>query len=164
MRQLLLALFAAIILIGGGISVASNTEVAKTYLTWERVGEPFEEKGNYYIYVINPKNDKEKKVRWYGEAPGAFTAKKLFGFDKGYITIFKGVNRDNEDYFRQSCARLAMFFGWYLVSSEEFSSPLPANVEPIKLYWEEITENDKLLDSNDIKRLVKQKIGNIFYT
>ena len=107
--------------------MASNTEVAKTYLTWERVGEPFEEKGNYYIYVINPKNDKEKKVRWYGEAPGAFTAKKLFGFDKGYITIFKGVNKDNEDYFRQSCARLAMFFGWYLVSSEEFSSPLPYN-------------------------------------
>lgn len=144
--------------------MASKTEVAKTYLTWERAGSPFKEGENYYINVIHPKTGKEKKVRWYGEIPGAFTAKKLFGFDKGYITIFKGVNAENEEYFRKSCARLAMFFGWYLVSSEEFTEPLPENVEPVKLYWEDITENDKLLDSKDIKRLVKQKIGNIFYT
>ena len=143
--------------------MTSKTEVAATYMTWERNGEPFKEKDNYYIYVIHPKTGKEKKVRWYGEV-NRFDTKKLFGFHKGYITIFKGVNKDNEDFFREECARLAMFFGWYLVSNEEFSKPLPEGVEPVKLYWEEITENNKLLDSNDIKRIVKQKINTIFYT
>lgn len=138
-------------------------EVAKTYTNWERDGSPFREGDKNYVYVIHPKTGNKKKVRFYGEIE-LFDRRKLFGFDKGYITIFKGVNAENEEYFRLSCARLASFFGWYLVSTEEFNEPLPENVEPIKLYWEEITIDNKWKDSNEIKRIVKQKIDNIFFT
>ncbi len=74
--------------------------VAKTYQSFEQVGEPFSENGRFYVLVKAPKG--EKKVRWYSDAeyrrmyPDAvkendlmdFDARHAFGFrEGGYITI-----------------------------------------------------------------------------
>ena len=132
-------------------------EVAKTYEKWERIGEPFKENNKYYINVINPKTNELKKVRWYGEIFSLCDYKKLFGFDKGYITIFKGVDEKDQEYFKFVNTRYATFFGWYLVSTEELTEPLPEHIIPVKLAWEEISENDVMLPQDEIKKISKKK-------
>lgn len=130
-------------------------EIAATYQTWERIGKPFSEDGvKYYITVINPKTNKEKVVRWYGEIVPDY--KKLLGFDKDYITVFKGITKQNREYFARSNARYAWFFGWYVVSTEELP-PLPEGVEPMRLYWD-----DSFKDANVRKQATEKLIKKIY--
>lgn len=131
-------------------------EVAATYQNWERNGKPFSEDGSkYYIRVINPKTNKEKIVRWYGEIIPDY--KKLLGFDKGYITVFKGITKENRDYFSKSNARYAWFFGWYIVSTESVPANLPVGVEAVRLNWQ-----DTFTDANIRKQEVEKLIGDIY--
>lgn len=126
-------------------------EVATTYTTWERVGKPFYEDGKYYIVVINPKTNKEKTVRWYGEIMPDY--KHLLGFDNGYIIIFNGITKDNREFFAQSNARYAWFFGWYVVSTEDVPTNLPEGVTPIRVDWQ-----DEFNNVNKRYEIIKSKI------
>lgn len=130
-------------------------EVAATYETWERKGQPFSDDGaKYYIIVVNPKTGKEKTVRWYGEVMPDY--KHILGFDNGYITVFRGINAANRDFFAASNARYAWFFGWYVVSTEEIPT-LPSGIEAKQLWW-----RDDFKNAAARKQATEELIGAIY--
>lgn len=148
--------------------------VAKSFQNMEIVGEPFTlDKGRMYVNVKNPKNGNIKQVRWYSEAEyrkmypeeavatdsapsGLKTHKEALGFDKGYITIFKGDTETYRDWFLSSNARYAVFWGWYVISTEEVPADLPAGLEPVRLKWEDVgLENGSLKTESAIKAFIE---------
>ena len=134
--------------------------VAKSYQNLEIVGEVFVSSGRQYVNV-RTKTGSLKTVRWYSEKeyakmyPGETaatrssdsstaykTSKECLGFDKGYITIFKGDTYAKIDWFRASVARYARWWGWYIVSTEEIPADLPEDLTPITLPWEAVGEDN----------------------
>lgn len=149
--------------------------VAKSFVNFEFLTEPYEVSGKMYIKVRNPKTGTERQVRWYpeGKVPGATVnagvrsadhsndpywkpQKEVLGFTKGYITIFKGDTYAEIDWFRASIARYARWWGWYIISTEEIPADLPATVEPVRLEWDLVgTENGTLKSEDEVKRAVE---------
>lgn len=138
-----------------------NILVAKSYQDLPKVGEVFISSGRQYINV-QLKSGKLKMVRVYSKAeyakmyPGeAVTTngipsylkgqKKALGFEKGYITIFKGDTYGNLGWFQKSIARYARMWGWYIVSTDEIPDDLPATVTPVRLNWEDVSDNGETL-------------------
>ena len=147
--------------------------VAKTYSQWGRDPEPFIENKKMYIYVVNPKTGVKKKVRWYTNEEYAkmypapkvevtevpkmqSNQKKMLGFSKGYITIFKGDQLAHLDWFKQSVARFHKIWKWYVVSEDEVPADLPEGIEPVRLEWDKISNNDVLVGTDAIVAVVEQ--------
>lgn len=132
--------------------------VAKTYQTWEKLGEPFEENNRLYIMVLNPKTKTEKKVRYYpskiDSSDFSPNQKSILGFEKGFITIFKGDQETNNEFFKHSNARYAKWWGWYIVSTEEVPSPLPFGIEPVKLSWGVVAPTGSLLSDEKLAPII----------
>lgn len=147
--------------------------VAKSYQKYSTIGEPYSDKNRMYI-KIDYKGE-EKVVRWYSDkeylkmypketVSVAVPAnseyyrpqKDVLGFEKGYITIFTGINENNENWFRESPARYTRMWGWFFPSSKEVPEILPVGVTPIELRWEDITSSDQttLLSEEKIKSVV----------
>ena len=137
--------------------------VAKSFQSFEMVGEPYESNGKMYINTCNPKTGKTRVARWYTDKEYAklYPEEKVeikpygpqkgcLGFEKGYITIFKNVTSDHEEFFKFSNARYATFWGWYVVSTEELPSDIPAGIEPVQLYWDEVGDIDGYLKNDEI--------------
>lgn len=141
--------------------------VAKSYEGLEVV-EPEYKKGNKTYCKVRSKSGMIKEVRTYTEAEYnkmyrvpmiKCNQRKMLGFDKGYITIFKGPVAQNEHFFDKSNARFHIGFGWYVVSSEEMPQ-LPDNIIPIQLFWNEVGNEDGTLKSIDeVKKIVKKKFS-----
>lgn len=144
--------------------------VAKSYGGLEVVESEYK-KGNKTYCKVRTKSGTIKEVRAYTEAEynkmyGASTAptikcnqRKMLGFDKGYITIFRGPVAQNEHFFNKSNARYHVAFGWYVVSSEEVPE-LPNNITPIQLFWNEVGNEDRTLKSIDeVKKIVRKKFS-----
>ena len=149
--------------------------VAKSFQSMTQIEEPFSENGKMYVMVKNEKTGTIRKVRWYDAAEYAkiykepvpevtstqrfTTQKKALGFEKGYITIFKGDTYTNLEYFQQSNARYCRWWGWYIVSTEEVPNDLPEGIEAKPLSWEAVGDADGALKSDDeIKRAVESVI------
>lgn len=150
--------------------------VAKSFQKMEMVGEPYVENGKAYVVVKNNNTGKTRTVRWYTESeyakmypgetipelaaasaatPGLKTHKEALGFDKGYITIFKGDIETYHSWFLASNARYATFWGWYVVSTEEVPQ-LPAGIESVQLKWEDVgLENGNLKTESTIKAFIE---------
>ena len=145
--------------------------VAKSFDNYEVLSSPFEKSnGKKYIKVRNPKTNTEREVRWYSNAeykklyPDAFVLedtrvnhRKILGFgEKGYITIFKGIDNINEDWFKRcSVARYHTWWGWYIVSDDEVPDRIPSDVEPIILYWDSVKADEVQLKSKDeVERVI----------
>lgn len=138
--------------------------VAKSYQALEVVGDVYTSKGRQYVQV-RTKTGVLKQVRWYTDKeyakmypdevkatsqdgnPYFKTQKEILGFDKGYITIFKGNTFEDKEYFKLSSARYTRFWGWYFVSTEELPEDIPDDVEPIQLPWELVGNEDGTLKS-----------------
>lgn len=135
--------------------------VAKSYQNLETVGQPFYANGRQYIQV-RTNSGVLKQVRWYNEReyakmypndvkemhdddPYFKTQKETLGFEKGYITIFKGNTFEDKDYFKLNSARYTRLWGWYFISTEELPEDLPSDVSPIRLYWEKVGNEDGTL-------------------
>lgn len=142
----------------------TKTEVAATYLSWERLSSPFKENDKWYITVLNPKTSKEKIVRWYGAIPDTINYNKVFGFDNGYIILFKGINDKNHFFFKEwNIARFSNYFGWYIPSTEIYLPQvdnLPDNIEIYMLKWEEV--EGKFTDKKELIKFVESKIGKFY--
>ena len=153
--------------------------VAKSFQSLAIFGEPYIKNGRQYVVVVKP-NGGHREVRWYTEAEYAKmypteankdvdavlgkkirTTKDVLGFTNGYITIFKGDTYSLLEWFQEEPkCRYHKIFGWYVVSEDELPT-LPAGIEPIQLYWENvaIVEED-CLKSED---LIKQHIDSLIY-
>lgn len=134
--------------------------VAKSYQNMEIVREPYRKNGRMYVEVKNSKGT-VKQVRWYTEAeyakmypedktdktkdPYYKPQKYVLGFDKGYITIFRGVTDEHEEWFKQSICRYARYWGWYVISTQEVPKDLPEGVEPVRLDWEPMDNGQEWL-------------------
>ena len=149
--------------------------VAKSYQKMKQLGEPFKDKGKMYVKVITEKGN-EKIVRWYTNEeyakmypdekkdrtkdPYYKPQKYVLGFDKGYITIFRGYKEEiHEEWFRQSICRYARWWGWYVISTEEVPKDLPSGVEPVKLFWDPMgNEEEWLKDEITVKNHVRKTL------
>ena len=148
--------------------------VAKSYQSMTQVGEPYESAGKMYVQVKNEKTGNIRQVRWYTEAeyakmygekveksPKEFKSQKqVLGFEKGYITIFKGDTYANLEWFQHSIARYCKWWGWYIVSTEALPIDLPVGIEPIELKWEMVGEDNGVLKPD---HLVKQAVESLIY-
>ena len=139
--------------------------VAKSYQNMEIVHEPFQKNGRMYVEVKTSKGT-IKQVRWYTETeyakmypedktdkskdPYYKPQKYVLGFDKGYITIFRGVKEEHEEWFNQSICRFARWWGWYVISTEEVPKDLPEGVEPVKLYWDPMGNEKEYLKEEKV--------------
>lgn len=135
--------------------------VAPSFANLERLSEPFEENGKEYI-LVKTKSGTTRRVRWYEEPMKKIRPlKEVLGFTKGYITIFKGDTYSLLEWFQEEPkCRYHKFFGWYVISEDELPT-LPAGIEPIQLYWENIAiVEEDCLKSED---LIKQHIDSLIY-
>ncbi len=144
--------------------------VAKSYEGLPFVSEPYVLNGKEYVKV-RMKNGSIKQVRSYTEAEyrkynpevkiikPAKSRRDILGFgEKGFIWIFKGETYENLDWFHSSPCRYARTWGWYLPSDIEMPSPLPANIEPLKLGWDEVSFEDQLISEDQIKEVVDKML------
>lgn len=161
--------------------------VAKSYQGLERAGEPYSRSNRMYVKVIL-KSGKEKEVRLYNEreyasmykekpnpesTPFERTAdfdgidrkeefyggqKHALGFDKGYITIFKGDQYPHLEWFRASIARYCTLWGWYVVSTDEVPADLPYGLEPVRLDWDKVGEGFRLKPDKVVEAYVNTLI------
>ena len=147
--------------------------VAKSYQKMEQVGEPYaKENGRIYVKVKNATTGAVKEVRWYNEAeyarmyPGEVVSDKLnvnqkniLGFQEGYITIFKGNVEANEHWFERSIARFHRVWGWYIVSTEMIPFDLPADIEPVQLFWDKVGRSTgELRDDETVAAVVNSML------
>ena len=153
--------------------------VAKSYENCDLKGEPFKENGKWYVLIL--KKGEEKKVRWYTDTeyarmyPAAkgdlvskdimmtFNARHAFGFDDpGYITLYRGDNKVVEDWAHLTWPPRAWrneTFGFYTPSKIN-PGAVPAGVEPIKLTWDEVKQDDIHMKSHEeVKHYVDILIG-----
>ena len=138
--------------------------VAKSYQNLEIVGDVYTSKGREYVQ-IRTKTGLLKQVRWYSDKEYAKmypeevkkvskegdlyfkTQKEILGFNKGYITIFKGNTFEDKEYFKLSSARYTRLWGWYFVSTEDLPDDIPDDVEAVRLPWELVGNEDGTLKS-----------------
>ena len=133
--------------------------VAKSFQSAKQLCEPYSVAGKMYVDI--ELNGKNRRVRWYTEdeyqrmygekeTKPAFTNQKdALGFQQGYITIFKGDTYAELSWFRQSIARYSKWWGWYVVSTEAVPFDLPCGLEPVRLPWELVGNEDGNLKSDD---------------
>lgn len=149
--------------------------VAKSYQNMEIVHEPYQKNGRMYVEVKNSKGI-IKQVRWYSASeyakmypedktdktkdPYYKPQKYVLGFDKGYITIFRGYKEElHEEWFKQSICRYARWWGWYVISTQEVPNDLPLGVEPVKLSWDPMgNEQEWLKDEATVKAHVRKTL------
>lgn len=160
--------------------------VAKSYQELEKVGEPYEENGKTYVQV-RLKSGKLKAVRVYSEREyikmyeaeglpsGASEVqvkaapindsyriyggqKAALGFHEGYITLFKGDQNANIDFFRSIKARYARTLGWYLPSKMALPAEFPYGLEPVRLMWEDVGADDYFLKPDEEVRKVVEPL------
>lgn len=135
--------------------------VAKSYQNYPIQGEPFEENKRLYVYVNTNKG--LKKVRWYSdteynrmyptaishETETGFNAREAFGFGAlGYITLYKGNNVQEWAENDRTNIWYNLTFGYYTPS--KFETPKVLNgIEPIKLNWADVQEQDNQMKPHD---------------
>lgn len=139
--------------------------IAPSFQTMKILDEPYLVGNKMYVRIENPKTGTIRQVRWYtdrefqqqwpqaalpeAEVSASSTIlrplKEVLGFDKGYITIFKGDTSRDQDWFDRSVARWHEYWGWYIISTDPVPSELPFGIEARQLTWDAIALNDNTL-------------------
>jgi hypothetical protein len=148
--------------------------VAKSFQSLIQQGEPYSKNGKKYVKLLNEKTGTVREARWYTDeeyaklypedkktaaAPVSRSQKQALGFEKGYITIFRGDTYSNLDWFQQSIARYARLWGWYIVSTDEVPADLPEGITPVQLNWESVgLDNGTLKPETQVKEAVEAVI------
>ena len=145
--------------------------VAKSFQNMEQVTEPYAAGGKMYVKVKHPNTGNIRQVRWYTDAEYSKyypevkiiqpkkSQKDVLGFTNGYITIFKGNTYANLEWFKASVARYARHWGWYIISTEEIPDDLPEGIEPIRLNWEDVSDDGLTVkDEDKVKAFVETLI------
>lgn len=145
--------------------------VAKSFQDMEQVTEPYAAGGKMYVKVKHPNTGNVRQVRWYTDAEYSKyypevkiiqpkkSQKDVLGFTNGYITIFKGNTYAHLDWFKESIARYARHWGWYIISTAEVPADLPEGIEPIRLNWEDVSDDGVTVkDEDKVKAFVETLI------
>ena len=145
--------------------------VAKSFQDMEQVTEPYAAGGKMYVKVKHPNTGNIRQVRWYSDAEYSKyypevkiiqpkkSQKDALGFTNGYITIFKGNTYAHLDWFKESIARYARHWGWYIISTAEVPADLPEGIEPIRLNWEDVSDDGiTVKDEDKVKAFVETLI------
>ena len=140
--------------------------VAKSYQGLEQIGELYTLNNRKYVKV-RTKSGTLKQVRFYTEKeylkmyPGEKIEtedkiirlkqqREVLGFgDEGFITIFKGNTYEDKEYFKESKARYTRMWGWYFISTDVIPDDLPEDVEPVRLPWNLVGNEDGTLKNED---------------
>ena len=146
--------------------------VAKSFQSLTQIGEPYPVGNKMYVKVHNEKTGNTRQVRWYTDAeyakmypeeketavsPLLRSQKQALGFEKGYITIFKGDTYANLEWFQESIARYTRYWGWYIVSTDELPQDIPDGITPVTLPWEVVgTEGDALKPEHLVIKAVEK--------
>lgn len=138
--------------------------VAKSYQNCQQITDIYTVNGKDYVKVMTKSGPKQ--VRAYTQSEydkfnppikiiqPAKSRRDVLGFgEAGYIWLFKGNTYENIDWFRASSCKYNKLWGWYLSSSEKMPEPLPANISPVKLNWDEISFDGQLIDDKQIKEI-----------
>jgi hypothetical protein len=151
--------------------------IAKSYQGLEIIKEPYKVNGKMYV-LIKTKSGTDKQVRWYSETeyskmypnetdnkskdPYFKPQKYVLGFEKGYITIFKGVKPEHEEWFDRSICRWAKWWGWYVPSTQKVPEDLPSGVQPVRLDWNGMgNEQDRLCEEKIVIAHVAQTLKKV---
>lgn len=145
--------------------------VAKSYQSLEIITEPYTVKGRMYVKVLTAAGS-EKQVRWYADweykkmypedasKAKPKTQKEALGFGDGYITIFKGDTYPLKEWFKENGAKYTKFWGWSFGTFAEMPEDLPAGVEPIRLEWSLVGDDNGRLKSDSA---IQEAIEEILY-
>ena len=149
--------------------------VAKSYQQLEIISDIYTVNNKKYVQV-KLKNGNTKQVRFYSDIeyaklypedketaaapvndPYYRPQKDVLGFENGYITIFKGDTYNNLEWFQASPARYTRYWGWYFGSNQEIPEDLPDDVEPIRLDWSLVgnDETGRLIPEDKIKPIIE---------
>lgn len=144
--------------------------VAKSFTNFEKLGEPFKKNNKMYINVRNQKTGTKRAVRWYTDAEYAKLypetvlkeiakpyLKQSLGFSKGYITVLKDADYDDE-WCNKSVARWCGRWGWYIASTDDFPEDCPFEYK--KLYWKDVIKEEGILKPREE---IEQIIFQLFY-
>lgn len=143
--------------------------VAKSYQGLEIVQPEYKKNGKSYV-VVKTKSGGIKQVRWYTDAEYAkmypkeadehiVSQKHILGFgEEGYITIFHGVNQENEEWFEnEPHCRYARWWGWYMPSCYAVPQDYPDEVKEIRLDWQLVGgEVERLKTEAEVKEVVRK--------
>ena len=153
-----------------GDKIMDNYYVAPSYQNLEKIGNPFQVNNKLY-QMVKMTNGKTKQVRLYDEKEytkyypkveviqPAKSRRDVLGFgEAGYIWLFKNATYELKDWFKASPCRYTRVWNWYLPSNIELPEPLPAGIEPIKLMWDEVSNDNQLLPEADVQKIVESKI------
>lgn len=148
--------------------------VAKSFQSFEQIGEPFTANGRKYVVVKNPKTNNERTVRWYTEkeyhkmyptekeeevVKGFKNLKQVLGFEKGYITVFSDTSFYEDWFSACSVTRWHKYWGWYIISTEEIPEDVPLGVQSYQLKWEDVSINDENLKTEtEVKKVFNELV------
>lgn len=162
--------------------------VAKSYKNLTKLSEPFEKNGKLYITVQLksglPKEvraytadeyfkmyPEEKPVRADGKPSKAkpwdkyYKSQKItLGFEKGYITLYRGISANNEEYFHKNATRYCRLWGWYLPSTREPLTDLPKGVTAVTMPAGDIWDEEDWLIEDEVaimqyvKSILKEEV------
>ena len=143
--------------------------VAKSYQNLPQITDIYTVNGRNYVKVMTKSGPKQ--VRAYSEKEyekynpevkiikPAKSRRDVLGFgEQGFIWLFKGETYENISWFHDSPCRYARTWGWYLPSNVEMPDPLPANITPVKLEWDEVSFEDQLISEDQIKAVADAKL------
>ena len=143
--------------------------VAKSYQNLPQITDIYTVNGRNYVKVMTKSGPKQ--VRAYSEKEyekynpevkiikPAKSRRDVLGFgEQGFIWLFKGETYENISWFHDSPCRYARTWGWYLPSDIPMPEPLPANITPVKLEWDEVSFEDQLISEDQIKAVADAKL------
>lgn len=88
------------------------------------------------------------------------SAKEKLGFTGDYITICKGQTFPFKDWLKEKGARYNPKWNWYFPTDVEVPEDMPADIQPIKLYWNQVSANGTDLNNDDV---IKEFLDTILY-
>ena len=143
--------------------------VAKSFQSFEILGEPYEENERMYIKVRNPATGNIRQARWYtameylAQYPEDVELvrkqdkyykpqKDVLGFSVGFIYIFNSDITEEHEWFLKNCRRFTRHWGWYFSGDTELPADLPEEAKVFKLRWNDIgNDNGNLKDEDTVR-------------
>lgn len=136
--------------------------LAPSYKDYKIVSEPYYKGTKTYVNIEHPRthNVRRAVVHTPKLSEDNWDMKKARGFSEGPIRIVANdIPKQDEEYFRKSCARYAMGIHWHFVSTDEIPEDLPKHIKLIEMTFDEFKKTDtKPKSPEELAKIVKEKV------